>query len=172
MNTERALKTDRRSLTDSLEYDLLLEVMREDGRYKDTLTYSFREQPDDVLNMLRVNFIKPVNDGQAPHWLFDTVIRSIGGDKIENIEDIEKLVLAKYLHPEDITLPALVLQDDGGTGKSLFVSILLGTLFGKRVVDDNLSMDDLTGKFNARLEGQMLWFVNDSARGTYSLDDL
>src|SRR3546814_13902267 len=38
MNTERALKTDRRSLTDSLEYDLLLEVMREDGRYKDTLT--------------------------------------------------------------------------------------------------------------------------------------
>nr|WP_086494244.1 DUF5906 domain-containing protein [Novosphingobium panipatense] len=172
MSSERALKNDRRSLNDRLEFDLLLEVMREDGRYKDTLTYSFAEQADDVLNLLRVNFVGPLDDGQAPHWIFDTVIRSIGGDKAENIEHIEKLVLAKYLHPEDITLPALVLQDDGGTGKSLFVSVLLGTLFGHRFIADNLSMADLVGKFNSRLEGKVVWFVNESAKGTYSLDDL
>lgn len=172
MNSERALKMDRRSLTDRVEFDLLLDVMREDGRYKDTLTYSFRDEPNDVLNMLRTNFIPPIDDGQPPHWLFETVIRSIGGDKAENIEHIEKLVLAKYLHPEDITLPALVLQDDGGTGKSLFVSVVLGTLFGQRHIADNLSMGDIVGKFNSRLEGKVLWFVNESAKGTYSLDDL
>ena len=172
MSSERALKNDRRSLNDRMEFDLLMEVMREDGRYKDTLTYSFADQAEDVLNLLRVNFVEPLDDGQAPHWIFDTVIRSIGGDKPENIEHIEKLVLAKYLHPGDITLPALVLQDDGGTGKSLFVSVLLGTLFGHRFIADNLSMADIVGKFNSRLEGKVVWFVNESAKGTYSLDDL
>jgi len=169
--TDRSIKNDRPSLRDALEWKLFLDVLKEDARHFDRQTYTFNKVGADTLNMLNVNFCEPV-EGDEPHWLFDRVVASIGGEKAENIAHIERLILAKYLHPENIMIPALVLQDEGGTGKSLFVTRILGAIFGATAIADNLAIEEVCGKFNAKLAGKAVWFINETARGKYNLDDL
>lgn len=169
--TERALKNERTSLRDPLEWALFMTVLKEDGRYFDRQTYTFKDLPANVMNMLRNEFITMQDD--KPHDpVFDHVVASIAGEKAENVSHIEKLILAKYLHPENNLIPSLVLQDEGGTGKSLFVTRILGTIFGKGAVADNLAIEDVVKNFNANLAGKAVWFINETARGRYSLDDL
>ncbi|MGA1809998.1 primase-helicase family protein [Sphingobium sp. WW5] len=168
--TEKALQHERLGLRDAMEFALFMDVMREDRRWFDRCTYTFKPVPANVLNMMRVDFC-PRQSGEY-HWIFDTLLASIGGGKADNIEHIERLMVAKYLHPENVQLPALIFQDEGGTGKSVFVATVCATLFGQSAVADNLSMDTVCGKFNAQLEGKALWFINEAARGRYSLDDL
>jgi hypothetical protein len=170
--TERAIKNDRPTLRDGLEWKLFLDVLKEDGRHFDRQTYTFNKVGGDTLNMLRLDFCQPVVDGQAPHWFFDRIIASIAGEKPDNIAHIERLIVAKYLHPENLMIPALVLQDEGGTGKSLFVTRVLGAIFGTHAIADNLAIEEVCGKFNAKLAGRAVWFINETARGKYNLDDL
>jgi hypothetical protein len=171
--SDRALQKERAGLRDGIENSLFLDVLKEDGRWFDRCTYTFKKCPKNVLNMLNLKFCPRVDDGQEVHWLLDMLIGSIGGGKAENIEHIEKLIVAKYLHPENVMLPALVLQDGGGTGKGMLVSNVLMTLFGRTSVADNLKIADVCGKaFNAALEGKAVWYINEAARGRYSLDDL
>lgn len=139
---------------------LFMEVLREEGRWFDRATYSFAPQPPNVLNQLRYEFLTPA-EGQH-HWVFDALVESICGGKQENIEHVERLVLAKHQNPADYTLPALCLSDDGGTGKSLFVSSVLASLFGQSLVRDNLSISQATGRFNAALVGKAVVFVNEA----------
>jgi hypothetical protein len=127
------------------------------------MTASFRPQPRHVLNTLRPDFCPLAEGGGEPHEMFGHLIASLGGGRAENIEHIERLLLAKYLNPANHLLPALVIDDpEGGAGKGLFVSNLLPTVFGAALVADNLSMADITGRFTAHTAGKAIVYVNES----------
>ena len=81
------------------------------------MTYTFRQDlPPDMLNLLdQSGWLKP--DVGDCHWLFDVLIQSLGGNKIENIEHIKHVLAYKYLYPEAYTLPCLVIHGEGGLAK-------------------------------------------------------
>jgi hypothetical protein len=87
---------------------------------------------------------------------------SLGGGKEENIEHLEKLILAKWQHPENYLLPCVVFADGGGTGKSLLLAKLMPTIFGERNVAPNCSMEQAFGKFNASVAGRVVVFANEA----------
>jgi hypothetical protein len=164
--SEKGLMRDIDGASQALGREILYDVMKEDDRWKDRATFSFDAVDDDTLNMLVRDFVA-LEDGEA-HWFFDMLIRAIGGEREENYRHIEKLVLSKYLHPESVTIPALLLQDRGGTGKNLMAARLLPAIFGDHGVSSNLRVEHVVGKFNAVGEGKAVWFLNEASRGGYS----
>ena len=137
-------------------------VMEDEGRNHRRITSSFKPQPDGVLNMMRPNFC-PVADRADYHPFFDTLMTSLSdGDEAAKAH-IEKLILSKHQHPDNHLLPALCIHnEDGGAGKNLFVSGLLTTVFGKEMVTESLTMDDLSGRFNDHLTGKAVWFIDEA----------
>ena len=163
---EHAVRLIAAPMRDPEYFAEFCEVMRADGRWYEAMTASFRPQPPHVLNTLRPDFCPLVEGGGEPHEMFGHLIASLGGGKAENIEHIERLLLAKYLNPANHLLPALVIDDpEGGAGKGLFVSNLLPTVFGAALVADNLSMADITGRFTAHTAGKAIVYVNEFGRG-------
>ena len=117
------------------------------GRWHRKVMSSFRPQPSGVLNLLSRGGFCPALEGE-PHRFFALLVGNLGDNKPENVEHIERLVLAKYNNPGDYTIPALVLADDnGGAGKNTFVQALK-TVFGADLVAAGLSMADFTGPHN------------------------
>jgi hypothetical protein len=166
----QTLLRERPTLSSAIEREMLVKVMREDARFFDECTYSYAKVPSDTLNMMRKDFA-PIVEGDA-HWIFDCVIRSVCGGKAANIAHVEQLILTKYLHAETTVMPTLVFNDGGSTGKNVFVSNILGSIFGKYGVADNLSIAAVTGQFNAMLQGRAVWFINETQSGTYSHNKL
>ncbi|MFX5142105.1 hypothetical protein ABTC48_20705, partial [Acinetobacter baumannii] len=83
------------------------------------------------------------------HWIFDTLIRSLCGGKQENIDHLERLILAKFHRPEQTNLPAVVFMDrEGGTGKGL-LGMVLAKVFGDGLVRANVPMSEVTGNFTS-----------------------
>lgn len=163
---ERGLKNHFPLLIPNSEYfQAFMEVLREDGRWFYGRTSSFTPSTD-KLNMLRPQIIDPV-PGNA-HPIFDLVIRSIAGDKPDNIEHIEKVLVAKHAKPDNYLLPVLCFSDDGSTGKSLFAAKVISTLFGKSSVSPNVNMKDFAGQFNGHLAGKLFVFVNENCEESYN----
>jgi hypothetical protein len=167
----QTLLRERPTLSSGIERELLTKVMREDNRFFDECTYSYDKVPSDTLNMMRKDFAPIVEEGEA-HWIFDCVIRSVAGGKAANISHVEQLILTKYLHPESTVVPSLVFNDGGSTGKGVLVSNILTAIFGRFGVADNLSIDKVTGQFNAMLQGRAIWYINETSHGTYSHNKL
>lgn len=167
----QTLLRERPTLSSAIEREMLTKVMREDGRFFDECTYSYDKVPSDTLNMMRKDFAPIVEEGDA-HWIFDCVVRSVCGGKAANIAHVEQLILTKYLHAETTVMPTLVFNDGGSTGKNVFVSNILGAIFGKYGVADNLSIAAVTGQFNSMLQGRAVWFINETQSGTYSHNKL
>lgn len=144
--------------------DLFTEVLKEDNRWFRDHATTFAKVPAHTLNKLRWNFLKPTPapEGESHSWVFDTLIYSLAGGKTENMEHIEKVLVAKYLNPANYSLPTIVISDGGGTGKSLFAEKLLPVIFGKDLVAPNVSMDEMTGQFNSHLHGKAVWFINEN----------
>jgi hypothetical protein len=159
---EHALRMiDPARMRDAQYFILFDEVLREDGRWFRDITASFGPLPAHVLNLIRPDFCS-LQDGDH-HWVFDVLMRSLGGGKVENVGHIERLVLAKWQNPAGFLLPALAFHDvEGGSGKTLFVSTILRAVFGFSLVADNLSMRDVTGQFTSHTVGKAVWFVNES----------
>ncbi|MBK3776421.1 hypothetical protein GAY31_20065 [Azospirillum brasilense] len=151
-------------------YRVLHEVMAEQKRIKKRMTYSAKNVGDDILNMLRYEPLVPIDE--EPHWFFDMLIYSISGGKRENIEHIEQLIVSKWRCPHDATLPWLVLNDGGGTGKSLLGQRLLPGLFGAEVVGKNLDVMDICGKFNSQVAGLLVGLINEKPEDNYDHNKL
>ncbi len=136
-----------------------------------TMTWNQTKVPD-VLNVLSKNFAEPApNNATDYHWLLDATIKSITGGDVAAIESFEKTLWCKYLHPENYTLPALLFNDDGGTGKSMIVDTFITGLFGG-AVSANLSAADLLGHFNEGAAGNAFLFLNETVRDAQSVDRL
>lgn len=171
--SSQTLQRERPTLSSAIEREMLTKVLREENMFFDECTFSYAtDVPPDTLNMMRKDFAPIVDDGQPHHAIFDTLIRSLGGGKEANIRHIEQLVLSKYLHPESTVIPTLVFNDPGSTGKGTFVTNVLGAVFGKYGIADNLSMEKVTGQFNAMLQGRAIWYINETSHGTYSHNKL
>lgn len=145
-------------------FDLFTEVLHEDKRWFRDHARTFAKVGPNTLNMLRWDFLPPVAPapGESHSWVFDALIHSLSGGKPENVEHIERVLVAKYLNPANYTLPTIVISDGGGTGKSLFAEKVLPTIFGSDLVAPNVSMDEMTGQFNGHLQGKAVWFINEN----------
>ena len=142
-------------------YKLFQQTMDVQERKINTACYAWENQPG-CLNLLRLEqFCQPI-EANGYHEIFDLLFTSLGGGKAENVEHLEKLILAKWQHPENYLLPCVVFADGGGTGKSVLVSKFLVTLFGKKNVADNLPLEMAFGKFNRAIAGKVIVFVNEA----------
>lgn len=141
-------------------FKFFTEVLQDDGRWFRDHARTFAKVDGHTLNMLRWNFLQP-REGEH-HWVFDALMASLGGGKQENIEHIERVLISKWFNPSNYTLPTIVMNDPGGTGKSLFSEKLLPVIFGTALVAPNVSMDEVTGQFNGHLQGKAVWFINEN----------
>ncbi len=140
---------------------LFQQTMDVQERKINTACYAWDDQPG-CLNLLGLEqFCQPV-ETNGYHPIFDLLFISLGGAKAENVEHLEKLILAKWQHPDNYLLPCTVFADGGGTGKSVLVSKFLVTLFGNKNVADNLSLEMAFGKFNRAIAGKVIVFVNEA----------
>lgn len=161
--TTKALNTYFNGLRRADVYDVFDGLIVDLDRKKTSSVCTFREILPDQLNMLKTDFCLIPDTAEDPHWFFDLVLTSIGARVPENIDHIEKLILAKYFNPANYLLPALVVWGHNGSiGKSLFASKLLTTVFGKNSVADNVAMNDVTRQFNSHVIGKTVVFINES----------
>lgn len=140
-------------------FDLFTEVLHEDKRWFRDHARTFAKVGPNTLNMLRWDFLPPVAPapGESHSWVFDALIHSLSGGKPENVEHIERVLVAKYLNPANYTLPTIVISDGGGTGTRSAISawsalmILIGT------TDDPLPQE-LVGQVVEARRGRPLMF--------------
>lgn len=163
---ERSLKNHHARLVPGTDYwHAFIEVLKEDGHWFYGRTSSFKDVPG-KLNMLRPQLLQPL--AGTPHPVFDMVIRSVCGDKAENIDHLERVLVAKWCNPYQYLLPVVCFSDDGGTGKSLFVGKVVTTMFGASSVGSNVRMSDFAGQFNGHLAGKLAILINENCEDSYN----
>lgn len=148
-------------------YGLFIDLLKEDGRWHMGRTSSVKNVPG-KLNMLRPKMIQP-QPGEY-HPVFDLLVASLCGNKPENIEHLEKVIVAKWCNPANYLLPVVCFNDDGATGKSLFVGKVVTTLFGQSAVAPNTRISDFVGQFNGHLAGKLAILINENADDRYDED--
>ncbi len=163
-----SLKNDFGMLdTRSSNYELFIDVLKEDNRWFMGRTSSVRNIPG-KLNMLRPKMVQP-EPGEY-HPVFDLLTASLCGDKDQNIDHLEKVIVAKWCNPANYLLPVVCFNDDGATGKSLFVGKVMTTLFGASAVAPNTRIGDFVGQFNGHLAGKLVILINENADDRYDED--
>lgn len=158
-----ALKNSR-----PIEFNLGPEVWRsfmttleQEGRIKDTMTTTFdKNLPANVLNRLRLDSWAPRVEGQHSEY-FDLLLTCLASGR-ENVKEyLEKAITHKLVHPEDSSLPALVIYGAGGSGKNLLIERVLGTLFGKEQLVKFSSVESVKS-FQEGLEGKSLVLFDET----------
>jgi hypothetical protein len=128
--------------------------------------------PAHKLNLLDTSqWVQPIA-GES-HWVFDVLMRSLGGDKPDNIAHLERVTYYHYEHPGCCTLPCIVIGGEGGTGKNLFMDCVLKTLYAGATISTTAS--NIVGHFNSLLKGCMAAMINESQAtrlSTVALKDL
>jgi thiamine pyrophosphokinase len=128
-----------------------------------------------ILNIMQKEFCPPIEDGSTDyHWFLDAVVESISGGKEgdpETFDSFQKTIFAKYLHPDNIYLPNLFLNDDGSSGKSLYITQFCTRLFNGQVAN-NCNIDHITGKFNGYIAGKAIIFANETARDKVDVEKI
>src|SRR5690348_9031636 len=72
-------------------------------------TYTYGACPSDTFNMLdRSGWLEP--DIGEYHWLFDVLMQALSGNKPENLDHLEHVLVYKFLHPQAYTLPCLLIH--------------------------------------------------------------
>lgn len=124
------------------------------------VTYSYRQDlPPDILNLLSTEgWLQP--DVGEHHWIFDVLVRSLGGNKTENMDHLEHCLVYKCLHPEAYTLPAFLIHGEGGVGKNVFVSGVLKAIFDGQVTATAAA--NVIGAFNSLLVGKAVVMIDES----------
>jgi hypothetical protein len=166
VQSDRSLRNHHTQLVQGSDYfRAFIDVLKEDDRWFYGRTSSFKDEPG-MLNMLRPQILEPI-EGDV-HPIFNLLIRSICGDKAENIDHVEKVIIAKQQAPFQYLLPTICFSDKGGTGKSLFVSSIISTIFGASAVNANCKMADFAGQFNGHLAGKLAILVNENCEDSYN----
>ena len=134
-------------------------VMEQNGWAYNDVTYSFSEVEDDILNLMdRTMWITP-EPGEY-HPVYDWLTHAVGGGKPEAVDHLRHCIVHKYLHPEDYTLPAMVIFGEGGAGKNVMVNHVFKRLFKGRSL--SAESDHITGQFNALVAGQVIVMIDES----------
>ena len=129
---------------------------------------------DEVYNTIleQRKFWAPIDRGDDYDPCFDELMYSLGGGKQENIEHIEKWVAFKYLYPEKCkTMPGLnITGKPGGNGKGMFTDMLRSIFTGQGV--SLVRAKNLTGGFNAIMEGKVVTILDDEDKGKFPNSEL
>lgn len=157
----RAFRNEHATLRDNDGWASLMVWLKRNGRYFKRATYSFKAQPDTVLNFMRTDHWLRPEDGEPNRW-YETLLLALGGGNQEGKDHIEQVLVWKYLHPDDFLLPCVNWFDEGGVGKNLFVDGLLGAIFGREQVC-SVGLDHLTGQFNSVIKGKTVVLMNEAA---------
>jgi hypothetical protein len=155
-----SLKASYPKLRGDVEWDTLLEVLKEADRFKKTSDTSFRKLPPDVLNKMRIDhWLQPSFEvvPETDIW-FDLLLKSVCGEKQENIDHVLQVFGWKYLHPETFTLPAMCFYGEGGSGKNMLAEILPGIIFGHQATKVSLRQIE---RFNSSLIGKVVVFFDE-----------
>jgi hypothetical protein len=136
------------------------------GRRFSKIIQSYHNQTN-ALNIMHQGFCMPADDGAEDyHWIFDAVLESLSGGApgTEEFQALQRTIWAKYLHPENIYIPHIVICDVlGRGGKGLTSNTFLRRLFNGKIAD-NCNIDHIIGKFNAVVAGKALIVVNETNR--------
>ena len=152
-------------LADHSSYiDFTSQVVNEDRIFNKLVQSWTQKTGNGTLNIIHSNFCVPHETESNYHWIMDAVMESItGGNDQDNLEHMQKILIGKYLHPENIFLPNIFCNDAGTTGKGLLAARFLTRLFGGSVAD-NCNIEHLTGKFNGAIAGKAIICVNETSR--------
>jgi hypothetical protein len=138
----------------------------EQGRRFTKIIQSYVDEPG-ALNLMNKTFSAPADDGATDyHWMFDAVFESLSGGLAgsKEFEALQRIIWAKYLHPENIYIPNIVICDVVGRGgKGLFSNRFLRRLFNGNIAD-NCNIDHVIGKFNSVIAGKAMIIVNETNR--------
>ena len=138
----------------------------EQGRRFTRIIQSYNDEPG-ALNIMHKGFCERAEDNSTDyHWIFDAIFESLSGGKpgSEEFEALQRTVWAKYLHPENIYIPHIVICDVVGRGgKGLFSNRFLRRLFNGNIAD-NCNIDHVIGKFNSVVAGKAMIIVNETNR--------
>lgn len=149
--------------------EAITEVLQKRGRSYQKITYSFRNISSDILNLMdKTTWITP-KEG-AHHWLFDTILQSLGGGKQENINHLEHVIAYKYTNPECYMLPCIIIHGEGGVGKNLLVDKVLKTLFGGQTY--SAVAKNVIGSFNSMVKGKTVVMIDESKTGKTDENEL
>lgn len=110
--------------------------LQEDKRSFKSRTFSFKDQPESVLNMMtfrRALWLEPTFE--EPSKWFGYMLQSAGGSKKQNILHLQQVLGWKYLHPESFQLPCLCIYGKGGSGKNLLAVTITEKIFGSASVE-------------------------------------
>mgnify|MGYP003385121468 CR=1 FL=1 len=141
--------------------DIFLKYMKSQGRVYLSVGLSVKgfKPYERKLNLFRNdNWLQPV-EGEY-HEVFDILIRSLGGNKEENMLHIKHVIGWKYLHPFDYTLPVTVFSGEGGAGKDLIIKKVLKRIFGLNQISV-ITQDEITN-FNGVIAGKMAVLINEN----------
>jgi len=137
----------------------LYEIFEQTGRNLDNTSFSPLALPSYTLNQFRKeHWLQPLT-GEY-HEVFDILLNSLGDLKEENILHLKQVIAWKYLFPYDYRLPAIANFGGGGTGKTLFIDILLAAIFGQHQVHSE--KEDSSKDFNGLYEGKMVVLRDES----------
>ena len=155
VNDETFLKDEESGI------DIFHKYMKAQGRVYLTVGLSVKgfKPFERKLNLFRKdNWLQPV-EGEY-HEVFDILIRSLGGNKEENMLHIKQVVGWKYLNPSDYSLPVIVFSGEGGAGKDLIIKKVLKRIFGLNQISV-ITQDEITN-FNGVIAGKMAVLINEN----------
>ncbi len=155
--TKEAFKHHYTILKDKMLYETF-DNMRPSKIY---VTYTFNDALPNTMNLMREqDWVKPDLTATDFNENFDGLFNSLAGGKAENKTHIERVVVWKYLYPEDYTIPSLNFSGAGNIGKNIFVEKMLGNLFNKEQVK-TVKTQNIFGDFNDVLAGAIVVLIDE-----------
>lgn len=117
------------------------------------------------MDSLRSLWLQPLAD--KPHSeAFDVLIATIVDDRLDYIDQLERLIAYSYCHPEDLQTPSIDSIAVGGSGRGTLWKIL-ETIFTEECCG-SANKETFSGTHNGELWGKV--WVRISEQDSYSID--
>lgn len=136
------------------------EALTRCSRKKMRALYSFKEQPERVLNLMKTeHWLQPVK-GQKYSEVFDILLDSLSDGRQDVRDHIEQVIYWKHKNPADYKLPCLIIYGEGGVGKNELTNDVMRTIFGQQQANA-VKFDDVFGQFSGLTKGSVFTYIDE-----------
>lgn len=140
-------------------WDYFSNLAKSAGWWKSDITLSIKpDLPEHILNMLLLGDILQPKQGEL-HPAFKILMRSLSDNDAAAEQHIKQVIGWKYTHLGDYRIPALCFFGSGGSGKTVFSSTLLPTIFGTGNCTDGMFTDFID--FNGNIAGKLVVSISE-----------